>query len=309
MSAVIHEPRKTNKELMFRNKPSFLRKIVRILGNSHKRMRRVHQDISGIKKVRVVFRGGIGAQIMSAATYWYLQEQGKEVQADMTYFSLFPFEVRPMMVDGLSYWPWNLDFLGISQQSFIESDNSAHNYSEFYTIGDNFQKFELALKALSTQKIKDKFRTSDFQDIIQRCLPAEFGDRIGYAAIHIRRGDYVNVASHVVGDQTIIAAIESVSKLIDRCVVISDSPVHSDVREAAERKFKVVSFLDSPNLSETDAHVVMQHAKFLVTSNSQYSLTAALLGNGVCLVPKVWFSGEPGFSQAIDGLGEYQLLS
>jgi len=53
----------------------------------------------------------------------------------------------------------------------------------------------------------------------------------------------------------------------------------------------------------------MQHAKFLVTSNSQYSLTAALLGKGVCLVPKFWFSGEPEFSKAIDGLGEYQLLS
>jgi hypothetical protein len=294
---------------MFRNKPSFTRKIVGYLASSLERMRRGHQDISGIQKVRVVFRGGIGAQIMSAATYWYLQEQGKEVQADMTYFSLLPFEVRPTMVGGLSYWPWNLDFLGISQESFVESDYSAKNYSEFYTIGDNFQKFEIALKALSTQKIQEKFRTGDFQEIIQRCLPMEFGGQIGYAAIHIRRGDYVNVASHVVGDQTIIAAIDSAAKLIDRCVVISDSPIHADVREAAQRKFKVVSFLDSSNFSETDAHVVMQHAKFLVTSNSQYSLTAALLGNGVCLVPKVWFSGEPEFSQAIDSLGEYQLLS
>jgi hypothetical protein len=293
---------------MFRNKPSFFGKIIRFLGSSHKRMP-PGRDILGIQKVRVVFRGGIGAQILSAAAYWYLQEQGKEVQADMTYFSLLPLEVRPMMVGGLSYWPWNLDFLGISQESFAKSDNSANDYSEYYEIGDNFQKFEIALKALSTQKIKEKFRTGDFQGIIDRCLPREFEGQIGYAAIHVRRGDYVNVASHVVGDQTIITVMDSVAKLIDKCVVISDSPIHSDVREAAQRKFKVVSFLDSPNFSETDAHVVMQHAKFLVTSNSQYSLTAALLGKGICLVPKVWFSGEPEFLQAIDGLGEYQLLS
>jgi hypothetical protein len=293
---------------MFRNIASFYKRIVRFLVSSQF-LRRGYKDISGIQKVRVVFRGGIGAQIMSAATYWYLQEQGKEVQADMTYFSLLPVDVRPTMVGGLSYWPWNLDFLGISQESFTKSDDSADNYFEFYTIGDNFQKFELALKALSTQNIKEKFRTGDFQDIIQRCLPREFVGQIGYAAVHIRRGDYVNVASHVVEDQTIIAAIDAVAKLIDMCVVISDSPIHSEVREAAQSKFKVVSFLDSPDFSETDAHVVMQQAKFLVTSNSQYSLTAALLGKGVCLVPKVWFSGEPEFLQAIEGLGEYQLLS
>jgi hypothetical protein len=246
---------------------------------------------------------------MSAATYWYLQEQGKEVKADMSYFHERPFETRPTMVGGISYWPWNLDFLGIPQDSFLQSHNLVSDGSHFFTVGDNFQKFEIALKALATPSIKVKFKSGDFEGSIKRCLPIEFGDQKGYAAIHIRRGDYLNVASHIVSDRTFISTLESVSRILDRCVLISDSPIPLGLRKQAQIKFETVVFLDSPNILETDAHLVMQQAKFLVTSNSQYSLTAALLGHGVSVVPKVWFSGEPGFSKAINGLGDYQLLT
>jgi hypothetical protein len=148
---------------------------------------------------------------------------------------------------------------------------------------DGPQKLELGLKALAQPEIQKYFGIPAGVDDV---LPPEFAR--GYLCIHVRRGDYVNVASHLVADGEFINLARKFSGLVDNLVVISDSPIGPDFRSALSSYFKRVSFLD--NTDPFTAHRIMRSARVLICSNSQFSLIAAALNpTALVLIPKQWF--------------------
>ena len=110
----------------------------------------------------------------------------------------------------------------------------------------------------------------------------------GFLCIHIRRGDYVNVASHLISDGEFISLVRKFSGLINHAVILSDSPIEPDFRNAVSPHFSTVSFLD--NIDPYSSHRVMRCARILICSNSTFSLTAAALNpNALVVVPKQWY--------------------
>jgi len=112
-----------------------------------------------------------------------------------------------------------------------------------------------------------------------------------FICIHMRRGDYLNVASHVVNDDDFINIACNFSHLLNKIIVLSDSKIQTNITNYIELKYKNSHFLDS--IDAFSAHCIMRQASILICSNSQFSLSAALLNKkALIVVPSQWFGGK-----------------
>jgi hypothetical protein len=159
------------------------------------------------------------------------------------------------------------------------------------------------MEALAQPAIREYFRVPPGLDDV---LPGWEAGR--YLCMHVRRGDYVNVASHLVGDANFIALARRFSTLVDRVVVLSDSPLGSEFRQAISASFRHAQFLDQADVAT--AHRVMRKAGVLICSNSQFSLIdAALNPDALAIIPKQWFGGDDRAIEApIHARCEFQIL-
>jgi len=247
-----------------------------------KYVRRLRADKD--KPTVVTFSGGMGAQISSAAIYFSMKNAGRHVYADLSYFDK-PENVAVVGKKGdCSHWSWQLEPFGIPITSFDASSFLDKRNADILQ-DDDVRRGELALIALAQPEIQGLFK---IPDSVSDILPAEFMD--GFLCIHVRRGDFVNVASHLVVDEEFIGLSRKFSGLVNSVVVISDSPIELAFRNAVSSMFKWVSFLD--NTDAFTAHRIMRKARILICSNSQFSLTAAALNpDALVLIPIQWFGG------------------
>ncbi len=126
--------------------------------------------------------------------------------------------------------------------------------------------------------------------------------------MHVRRGDYVNVASHLIADGEFVRLAGKFAGLADHIVVLSDSPIERDLRTAVSALFRGVLLLD--NIDAFVAHRIMRSASILICSNSTFSLTAALLNSrALSVVPKQWYgSGDRQVEAAIHARSSFEIL-
>jgi hypothetical protein len=232
----------------------------------------------------IVFAGGMGTQIIQTAAYFSLKDAGQPVFADMSYFETEARMAEVGKAGQLTHWFWQLDQFGLPRSSFEQSLGLNKRNADM--LSDGPRLLELGLKALAQPDIQKRFRSAAE---IGGLLPEDVLS--SFLCIHIRRGDYVNVASHLISDEEFIGLIKKFSGLISHAVILSDSPIPSDFRNAVSSGFKSVSFLD--NIDPYSSHQVMRSARILICSNSTFSLTAASLNPGALVViPKKWFGGK-----------------
>ncbi len=229
----------------------------------------------------VTFTGGMGAQIISAAIYYALKDEGREVLADLSYFDKEERVATVGKAGDVSHWSWQLDPFGLSRSSFEEA--ATYSRRDVTLIEDGPQKMLLGLNALKRPEVQERFALADASDGV---LPPGFA--AGYLCIHVRRGDYVNVASHLVSDREFIELAAKFAGLVRHLVIVSDSPIESTFRQSVSAGYEQAVFLD--NADVVTAHRIMRNARILVCSNSQFSLIAALLNTRALVVlPKRWF--------------------
>ena len=233
------------------------------------------------RKVVITFTGGMGAQIISAAIYFLLREKGCIVYADLSYFDKKEHVAIVGKTGDISHWSWQLNAFGLTLDSF----DKAPNFTKigFELIADGPKKMALGFDALSQIAIQEKFAIlSEVDDI----LPSDFSSP--YMCIHVRRGDYVNVASHMIADYEFIDMARKFSGLIHKVVVVSDSPIDKEFRREIQLSYERVVFLDG--VDAFTSHRVMRASRIFIGSNSQFSLIAALLNSRALVVmPKQWF--------------------
>lgn len=229
----------------------------------------------------VVFAGGMGTQIIQAAVYLSLSNSGHSVYADLSYFDTEAKMADPGNAGQLTHWFWQLDHFGLPRSKFQQPDN---NIGRANILRDGPKMMELGLKALSIPEVKARFGGPTNKVSIEgRDLPENF------ICIHIRRGDYVNVASHLISDAEFIGLMDKFSGLVKNAVFLSDSPINQIFRDQVDPLFQSALFLD--NIDPYLSHQIMRQARMLICSNSTFSLTAALLNpKALIIVPKKWFS-------------------
>ncbi len=250
----------------------------------------------------VVFAGGMGTQIIQAAVYFSLRQAGERVRADLRYFDT---EARMAQVGEkgrATHWFWQLDQYGLTRESFEHA--SDEDLSQGYLLGDGPEMVALGLPALSDPHVQEYLVPRDLGSLQMPPVASE-----QFLCIHVRRGDYVNVASHLVTDEEFLDLGRKFSGLVDHAVLLSDSPFDAGFKAQMDGMFRSVSYLDQ--LDPYSSHWLMRHARILVCSNSTYSLTAALLNpQALVVMPKRWFGpNDQAIEAPIQALCRFQVMS
>jgi hypothetical protein len=232
----------------------------------------------------VVFAGGLGAQIINAAVYFALKNDGHPVYADLTYFDATESIAAVGAAGEVSHWSWGLAPFGLVPASFERPTHLSRG--DFVILQDGLQMLELGLNALKRPEIRKLFNVAPG---VGDTLPAAFSD--SFLCMHVRRGDFVNVASHLITDNAFLGLVSKFAGLVRNAGVISDSPIEPEFRTVVASYFKEAIFLD--NIDAHAAHRIMRNARILICSNSTFSLTAAALNpNALVIVPKQWYAGK-----------------
>ncbi len=230
----------------------------------------------------ISFSGGLGAQLLSAAGYFRLEMDGATPVADLDYFDVTPRIAEPGS-GGVSIWPWQLDPFGITSEGFRRM---TRRVSRNRVLRDSPRKTALGVRGLRTPEIRARFTVpADVRSL----LPGEFPRR--FAAVHLRRGDYLNVASHVVPDEAFVAALLAHAQDLEAVVLLSDGEPGAAMRARLATAFRHLWVPEQ--LSAWDTHRVLRASAMMIGSNSQFSLVAALLHeHGRVLLPSRW-AGQP----------------
>jgi len=249
----------------------------------------------------VVFAGGMGTQIIQAAVYFSMKNAGHPVFADLSYFNTEARMAEIGKAGQLTHWFWQLEQFGLPQTSFDKAPELNKRNADI--LRDGPIMLELGLKALAQPNIRAVFKNVAG---VGGILPEEVLG--GFLCIHIRRGDYVNVASHLISDGEFIGLVRKFSGLINHAVILSDSPIESGFRDAVSPHFKTTSFLD--NIDPYTSHRIMRYARILICSNSTFSLTAAALNpDALVIIPKQWFGEKDREAEApIHSLCSFQIM-
>jgi len=231
--------------------------------------------------------GGLGSQVLSAAAYFYQKRLRSSVFVDTSYFDAPAHIAGPGQ--GCSHWPWALDIYGLYRSSFpdcgTQRDIDKRSPMHVIRVNDGVPKTKFALLGLMLPEIRNHFPLLPAAVMGGLCSRYAATD---FAFIHVRQGDYLNVASHVVSPSEAVALLGPLRRLVDVLIISSDSPLSDDFLDSCRAVFSSCDVLIDHNLAET--HWLMRKASILVTSNSTLSLTAAFLNEGgLVLGPPRWF--------------------
>lgn len=266
------------------------------------------QKLKQDSEVLITFTGGLGAQIFSAAIYFYLKQASCKVYADLDYFKQAGKTATPGNKGEVSHWNYELGEYGLYIEDFSTKifNKSFFKRNNPIVISDGVEKVNLGIEALRKPEASKYFPIKN--SIIGECHQVSGSN--GYLCIHIRRGDYVNVASHLVDDMDFVNLAISISNFVASVIVISDSEVSGVIRERLSGLYTHCTFMTggSPHV----AHALIRQAKYLICSNSQFSLSAALLNQVAkqVFLPTQWFGNDDSNMQMpINALCRFQILS
>jgi len=105
----------------------------------------------------VVFAGGMGTQILQAATYFYYKKKGALVFADLSYFDRPLSLAREGEIGQLTHWHWQLDQYGLEKCTFDLTPGFEKGESD--VIVDGQRMLEIGLSALADSDINGKFES------------------------------------------------------------------------------------------------------------------------------------------------------
>lgn len=237
---------------------------------------RFQRKFSIYHKTLVHIEGGIGSQILGVISFWERQEKYgvAKTRCDLSYFR---------SQDRGDLWNWELNRYQISLEELQEHDSTTSRNilklkSDFLSeleINDNYW-------IQARKKYLDRFQFDPKLIIDFRKEFVDFEDVHSYGAVHIRRGDYLKVASRVIKFDEYLDLLISIRELIPKdLLIISDSQLEDKEKETLVNLLggsQNLVFLDDPHLDPFLIHCTLRDADLLVTSNSTFSFTAALLG-------------------------------
>lgn len=227
-------------------------------------------------KKLVDIEGGLGSQILGVISFWERQERFgvEKAKCDITYFSTRNRE---------SLWNWELDQyqIGLIELKKFESagfKNILRMKSDFLSdleLNANYW-IEVRKKYLDRFEFDSKQVNTFREEIIGLEIKKSYG------VVHIRRGDYLQVASKVINFDEYLNLLLTLRELIPKdLLIVSDSQLHVKEKEKLSSHFGEnhnLVFLDDPQLNPFLIHCILREADVLVTSNSTFSFSAALLG-------------------------------
>jgi len=234
----------------------------------------------------VLIEGGLGSQLLTYIEFSEKRAVSPKIRCNTEYFSI-PESKKSA---NLSYWRWELDSYGISRDSLNPYSEKLSKLQRIICEEKKFQSkqflanwsVETSFKYKSIFPIDPK-KTDRIKEIVLGDIATE------YSVVHVRRGDYLYLASHLVPLQTYLKFISQITKeLPKKLVFISDSEFSNDEKRAITNTLQTfsINFLDSKIYTGREIHDFMRMASFLICANSTFSFSAGLLA---CESSKVYF--------------------
>lgn len=241
----------------------------------------------------VRIEGGLGSQLIGLLTYEARKRENSKTRADTSYFRNQKIPVLDM---GVSIWNWELDKYGYDLNYF---SSQSKYYDKFLSVINSKSQDKNRKDSKIFAKIPWKTYAKQFP--IVECLEGylekyNLTTRDAFAVIHVRRGDYLRVASRIVSLEEAINAFNKLAASFQGTLFIA-----CDDKLSAKDLLYCKKNLSSSNLlivdPITDPHIVhglMRTASTLVTSNSTFSWTAAMLNvrESPLLISPTTFVGE-----------------
>ena len=268
---------------------------------------RVDGPLSFLQPSQVTFTGGLGAQIFSYAILQFWRLRDIEVSPELSYFDVPPHNAIPG--GHVSRWRWELDSFGIRLED-LRAQVTGQQPAQA-PLADGVEKTRQAVYALRLPQIQTMFPGQTKEaTVLGLGLDASLIDH-GYLAVHIRRGDYLNVfPEDLVPHSAYEQAAKKFSKLLDIAVIVSDSSIPLSVSYVFKEHFSRVLLVDGQDHDVFLVHNLLRNAAVQLGSNGQFSLTAGLLSQSLFLTPRLWFRTiHPEIQQFMSELGDFTLVS
>ena len=242
---------------------------------------------------------------MSTAIYFYFKTKGYNVIADLSYFDSKHRIAIPGINGEMSHWKWEMTCYGISKDNFDIGTNVFHNMP---LLSDGVVKHKLGVNALKSSTIKNFLDIEKNDTFSEQYRKSELlGEQ--YLCLHVRRGDYLNVASHVISNESLDNIASQFSSLVDSILILSDSPVDINQFKSIVLKFENRIHIIDTDTDPVFSHSLMRNASILICSNSQFSLSAGLLSRGLVVIPKTWHSPKfKRLNQKINEMTEFSIV-
>lgn len=237
--------------------------------------------IPGNKRYSYPIAGGLGAQIFGAATAFYLRGLGNVVNVDLTYFDIPPFSALEGATGIPSVWCWELNQLGIEKREV--SANAINQGGEEVTPSVGWLSAVSSL-ALQDPRVLSRFTIPSIEKI-ERELQLSISLSEPYTAVHLRRGDYLNCSSFVVPSSAAYDCAYRAGRYVRNLLIVSDSGVDAAQIKDLYQKFSAIDVITNKAISPVTLWALFTYATVLVTSNSQFSLSAGYFSNGVVFSP------------------------
>jgi hypothetical protein len=233
------------------------------------------------------FEGGLGSQIL--AYIEFINRRNNSSQFTFTETSYFDVNQVFNQENGVTHWQWRLNEYGVELEEMRKFSKynskrisklrrpNGNEYSEYIKKHNLWSPTKNVLEELPIKSSKE-YREKVFFS----------GRRIfDYGVVHIRKGDYLNVASKLIDiDDIEKIMIKLKLSLPKNLVIVSDGIITTSERKKLNSAYSVftlskIEYYDksNSNIDETLVHDLMRSANFLLTSNSTFSFTAGLLNN------------------------------
>lgn len=249
------------------------------------------------------FEGGLGSQILAYIEYINRSNNSSE----LTYTETSYFNINQVFnqENGVTHWQWKLDHYGIELEELRKfSKHNVRNISKLRrpNISEYSDYIKMNKLWSPTKKILELLPIVSTREYREKVFFS--GNKVSdYGVIHIRKGDYLKVATKLIEVDSIEIILRKLKSSLPKClVIVSDGTITLDERNTLNSacnalKLSEIEFYDKSNpiIEETLVHDLMRSANFLLTSNSTFSFTAGLLNmvdNRLVVFPSSFYGGS-----------------
>ena len=225
----------------------------------------------------ISIEGGLGSQILTYIQFHEKLLSNPKIKCNLEYFDI----PEAKKTKNLSYWNWELNSYGISKDSLEPYSKNLTKVQKIINETKQLPSNEfLATWSVETSKRYKSIFPVDLNKTneIKKVILGEVTEE--YLVVHIRRGDYLYVASHLVSIQTYLRfIIQNRNEFPKRIVFSSDSEFSHDEKEnlSSSLKYFSIYFLDIKTYTAKEIHDFMRLASHLICANSTFSFSAGLL--------------------------------
>jgi hypothetical protein len=237
----------------------------------------------------IYFEGGLGSQILSYILFRYKIEKNEKVLCDLTYFNNIIADSHEEKK--VSLWSYKLDHYGIPITNLPNRNRKSRLKLkpkfiplDFLSVNHNF-----------LSKVKSEIKVN-FENLNTYLKTHGLKADDSYGVIHLRKGDYLFVASHLITEKQVIELISKISEfLTEKIFVASDGEIDESLFAWLKiNKPTIQLFQTEKEIDPYILHDLMRNSRLLIAANSTFSFSAALLSSEktIAFIPQIFYKED-----------------